>query len=101
MARRHGGASVSDHYASVARQTGRAAPKPPPLPPAARHLWDTWAELHRRRHPGMGGPLPIAHSEIEALTRLKRWPLAPWEVDAIVALDDAYLASEPDTAGTK
>lgn len=90
MATRHGGASLNDHFASVARQTGRKAPAAPALPPEARHLWHTFLELHRTRSSGFG-PSSIRYAEIDAWQRLKRTPLDPWEVDAIVALDEAWM----------
>jgi hypothetical protein len=99
MGRRHGGASVGDHYRAAARQLGKEITKPPPLPPAGAHLWDTFMELMRRRQvsSGMGtAPQPITHQDIAAWSHLKAWPLAPWEVDAVLALDDAFLASQAD-----
>ena len=96
MARQHGGSSVGDHYAAVARQLGKPQLKPPPLPPAATHLWETFIDLARRRGGNGFDPMPITHTEIDAWQRLKQWPLAPWEVDAIAALDDAYFASLAD-----
>ena len=59
-------------------------------------MWDTFVEIARRRQSAGFGPLPITHQELEAWQRNKRWPLAPWEVDAIMALDDAFLASQVD-----
>lgn len=87
----NGGASIADHYKAVARATGRPLPKPPALPPEARYLWDTFVEITRRRQSSGFGRQPITHSEIMAWSTLKQWPLAPWEVDALCALDDAYL----------
>lgn len=100
MAREYsGGSSVGDHVRSARRQRKKEEPKPPPVPPAGVHLWDTFVELSRRRQVavGMGAvPQPITHQDIEAWCRLKAWPLAPWEIDAIVAVDDAYLEAQAE-----
>lgn len=97
MSRQIGGSSAGDHFAAAAKQLGKPKPKAPPLPPCASHLWDTYGELARRRQLAIGmgaAPQPITHQDIMAWVNLKQWPLAPWEVDAIVALDDAYLADQ-------
>lgn len=97
MARRAGGASISDHYEAVARAKGLKKPVAPPLPPELRHLWQTFLELHRARPAGFG-PSPICFAEIDAWQRLKRWPLEPWEVEAIRKLDDLWLEAQRDDA---
>lgn len=86
---------MHDHLASVARQLGRPMPVPPPLPPEVRHLWQTFLELHRTRPSGFGASA-IPYAEIDAWSRLKRLPLDPWEVDAVVELDAAWMDSQAD-----
>lgn len=39
---------------------------------------------------------PITHAEIDAWSRLYRVRLDPWEVDAIRALDDAFLETHSE-----
>lgn len=97
MTRSYGGSSVGDHLKSARRQKGKPEPKAPALPPEAVHLWDTFLELTRRRHGNGFAPLPITHQDIRAWSELKQWPLAPWEIDAILALDDAFLSAQADT----
>lgn len=99
MGQRHGGASLHDHLASVARQLGRKMPAAPALPPEVRHLWQTFLELHRTRPAGFGAS-PIAFAEIDAWSRLKRTPLDPWEVDAIVALDREWMDAQAGDSET-
>ena len=99
MTKRHNGASLNDHFAAVARQTGRKMPEPPALPPEARHLWQTFLELHRTRPSGFGASA-ITFTEIDAWQRLKRTPLDVWEVDSICALDDAFLEVSADDGAT-
>lgn len=82
----------------AARKGRRAAPKGPPLPEEGRHLWNAFTRLHRRRSGTGFGANALALSEIEAHARLYRQPLLAWEVDAICALDDAYLRSRVEEA---
>jgi hypothetical protein len=84
---------VADHYAAVARATGKPVQQAPTLAPEMRPLWWTFIALHRARSGGGMGENPIQFTEIEAWCRLSRVALEPWEVDVIGLLDDAYLES--------
>ena len=65
----------------------------PSVPPELAHLWQAFADLHRSRAMGFSsGPIPL--TEIEAWLRLNG--VGSMEetreyVDAVRALDDAYL----------
>ena len=98
MARDAGGSSVGDHIKAAKRQTGKPPPKAPPLPAEATHLWDTFIEVAARRQNSGWGPLPITHQQLESWSRLKAWPLAPWEVDAIMALDSTFMAVDAEAS---
>ena len=100
MMRRHGGASLNDHFASVARQTGKKMPEPPALPPEVRHLWHTFLELHRTRPSSGFGPSAITFVEMDAWQRLMRMPLEVWEVGAIRQLDDVWIESTAESGAT-
>ncbi|WP_424813570.1 phage tail assembly chaperone [Roseococcus sp. YIM B11640] len=67
----------------------------PPKPEAAAYLWDWFLEMHRARGGGMG-PAAITHQDIEAWGRLKGVRLAPWELEAIQALDGTWLAVQAE-----
>jgi len=67
----------------------------PELPPHAAHLWEYFTELSRKRVMGFNGPASLQFVDIEAWGRLKRVRLDPWELDAILTLDDLFLASLP------
>lgn len=41
----------------------------------------------------MSGPNPLEWADFQAFVGLARFPLAPWEIDLIERLDDAWLAS--------
>lgn len=63
----------------------------PPFPTALGYLWKTYFRLRRRCSVGFSGPNPLSWRDIDAFTRQTRFALAPWEVDIIERLDDAYL----------
>lgn len=66
----------------------------PPRPPAVDYLWSIYWRL-RRRNGGNGfGATPVSWQEIDAYLRHARIVLAPWEVEIVEGLDDAYLASK-------
>lgn len=68
----------------------RNAPK---LPPQCGDLWRMFMDLHRSRD-SMGGPIRFVDVHAyEAVTGLK---LAPWELRAIQAADNRYLAREAE-----
>lgn len=72
----------------------RAQLRVPPRPPAYEHLWDAFVRM-RRRKPGapMGGVQPLEMGDIANFLRLTGQRLAPWEVEVIEGLDDAYLGA--------
>lgn len=87
-----GKATVADHLAVVAKVRGRKLDdNAPKLPPEMRYLWRTFVSLHRARGSNGWGPSPIAWSDIDAFCRLTAMTLDPWEVEAIRALDEAFL----------
>lgn len=87
-----GKATLADHLAVVARMTGRSLnDNLPKLPREMRYLWRAFTSLHRARGSNGWGPSPIAWSEIESFCRLTGVALDPWEVEAIRALDEAFL----------
>lgn len=93
MNRQAGGAAVSDHYAALERSGRKAKPKGPTLHPSAVHVWNLFAQVSAARTGSGFGPNPLTYSEIDAFSRLTGWTLDPWEVDAIRALDDAYITA--------
>lgn len=84
---------MADHYAAVARATGAEVAPAPVLPAALAYLWNHFASLHRCRGGNGFGPNPISWSEIKAYCDVTRTALCSWEVEAIRALDDEFLAS--------
>ncbi|CAB4122375.1 hypothetical protein UFOVP32_14 [uncultured Caudovirales phage] len=100
MGRSAGGASVADHLAAVAKKRKRKIALAPSVPTEALHLWNLFTRLNSTRTGNGFGPNPISFLEMESFCRLTGEVLDPWEVHAIRALDDAYLAiSNESTKG--
>lgn len=88
------GASNGDPNA-IARLAG------PPLPETLVYLWRWYLELRAVQHSGLNGPEPINHTQLLAWQQNTGRSLAPWEVDAIIALDtSARRAMTPSRSGT-
>lgn len=58
-----------------------------------RFLWSSFLQLHRARSANGFGYNPIAYVEIDAWSRLMQLRLDPWEIEALRALDDAFIES--------
>lgn len=63
----------------------------PTLPEAGRLLWGFYVDLAGTRTYHNAGPNPISYAEIEAWRRAHRWPLEPYHIDIIRALDAVWL----------
>lgn len=71
---------------AAGRITDAAAHRFPPLGEGA---WAAFWAIERTRQGGMGGAQAFTYAEIEAWTRLADQALAPWEVEALTAMDSA------------
>ena len=58
------------------------------------YLWQLFLQLSRTRGNTGYGLLPLSLVEIEAWTRLMCCPILPWELQAMLLLDSAYMASQ-------
>lgn len=74
--------------AAVLASLAGGAPK---VPEGATPLWNAFCELDAARTWHAHGPNPIAFTEIEAWSRLTRWPLEPRHVAMLRAMDLALL----------
>jgi len=93
--RRPDGATEREHLLSVERQTGRrpAALDGPELPVDGAHVWYWFLELSAGRGSDGFGPNQIAWLDLLAWTTLTGAIIRPAEVEAIMALDRAWLAA--------
>lgn len=87
----------------IAKQTGVLAPElehPVHLPLEAEHLWRWYADLDAGRSAGFDLN-PISWSDMRAYFALHRLRPKPWELQALRALDDAYLGSRTNAPTQK
>lgn len=62
------------------------------LPDGCALLWHAFIDLRRSAVSNGFGPARITYQDIGAYRRETATALAPWEVDAIIRADSAYLA---------
>lgn len=65
----------------------------PPMPAGAVYLWNAFMRLSSRRGSSGWGPLMISWPEIDAFQRLSWVRLAPFEIEIIERLDEAWLGA--------
>lgn len=63
----------------------------PDFPREVAYLWTIYHRLRRRVSAGFAGPNPIGWEHIDAFVRRSGFQLAPWEVELIEMIDDAFL----------
>lgn len=65
----------------------------PRLPRPTAYLWNYFQDLHSGRPSNGFGPSRLPRSEIRAWEETEGFRLAPWEVRAIVRLDQEWFAA--------
>jgi len=55
-------------------------------------MWVYFQQLHRRREYSDFGPRPLSWLAIQAWQNVRRLSLEPWEIEAILTLDETYFA---------
>ena len=66
------------------------------MPKALAYLFLSYMRIRRRKGGGFG-VTPIEWPDIDAFVRNSQFRLAPWEIEVIESLDDAFLAANnPD-----
>lgn len=63
------------------------------VPPACQQLWAWFSDLTRVRTYHAAGPNPIGYAEIEAYARATGTLLRSQDVDALRALDEAFIVA--------
>jgi hypothetical protein len=91
------GGTLRDAFKAYRRMKHRPHPderEPVRKPEAVFYLYRWFQEIARGRPVGgMGVFMPIPPSEILAWATLRRITLQGWEMEAVMALDGAFLAS--------
>ena len=70
----------------------------PACPAELGHVWRWFAELNARRPRGEGDH-PISYAEIDAWARLSGIQARPFEVAALLAVDNAFLSANEKPRG--
>ena len=99
--RRPDGTTERDHLVAYQQSTGKTPDElhVPPLPAGTQALWAAFCDLNGARLPSAsGGISSIAMSEIAAWQQLHGVDLRSWEVDTILAIDQAALAALSEKA---
>ncbi len=95
------GASEGAHLRQAAKALGRdlgtdIEPEPD-FPVIASHIWGWFLDLNPARQTGAMGPGAITYESIEVYSRMHRLWMRPWEVSALRAVDDCFLAVASET----
>jgi hypothetical protein len=99
--RRPDGTTERDHLVAYQRATGKTPDElhVPPVPAGTQALWAAFCDLNAARLPSSNGAVSaIALSEIAAWQQLHGVELVSWEVDSILAIDQAALAALSEKA---
>lgn len=90
------GCSLREHLNNAWEQSGimpAELAEAPPLPAPGAYLWEYFVDLHNRRANNGFGHVPLTFLEVEAWKSARRRSLDDWELDAILDIDTAYIAS--------
>mgnify|MGYP003578108817 FL=1 len=71
----------------------------PEFPRELGYLWRVYHRIRRRMAGGFAAPNPIGWQEIDAFVRQTKFRLAPWEIELLETIDDAFL--QPQLAALK
>lgn len=69
-------------------------------PADAVYLFEIFVDLSQSRIDFGLGPRAISYTEIEAFMRVTHTPLEPWEIEAVLELDRAFLEYYRGSRGT-
>lgn len=88
------------HLAEVADKLpdAKAALVPPPVDPADAWLGPAFEALEASRQAGLGGPRPLAWSEVESWLRVTGTPVTHEDLATLRAMDGATLAHAHETS---
>lgn len=90
---RKDGSTLRQNLQQAERSTGKALIDEPDIPFCTAHVWEWFWQLNDSRPEGFSNAGPLSFSEIAAWAGLTGSAPRPWEVEALKAMDRAYLAS--------
>ena len=88
------GTTVREHLEQVERQLGykpTELEEPNEFPSVVTYIWAVFCRLSNRRTSNETGVNPISFTEIKAWKDLLEVKTQPWEIEAILKLDEVYL----------
>jgi len=88
------GITKRQHLEQIERQLGRKPielVEPCVLPSVVAYIWAAFCRLSNRRTSSETGVNPITFTEINAWKELLEVKVKPWEIEAILELDEVYL----------
>ena len=96
------GKTKLDHLIQVEESTGREHVPETYIPFEAEHLWNWfWQLSNARGSSGFGGASPLCFTEIRAWIEVTGLTVRPWEIDAIRAMDGAYMQAQAEMSKAK
>lgn len=78
-------------YERQAKVTPEELIPPVEFPKMLSYIWSAFIQLSERRPQGFNGPLPISYEQIHSWKILTDQVLKPRDIDAILAVDRAYM----------
>lgn len=92
---RKDGTSLRAHLETLRDQHGVDHPllKQQAVPFGAEELWRIFWDLNRGRQNAGFGPSKLSYTDIHAWSVLMSYPIAPWQVDAVMKLDAAFMGA--------
>ena len=91
------GQALREHLEQVEAATGTPQIEEPDVPSVGAYLWGWFWALSPRRGRAFG-LAPLTFADMAAWATLMREQPAPWEIEAIMAMDQVYLAEASKAA---
>ena len=95
------GKTKLDHLIQVEEATGRSHVPDVEIPLHGSHIWDWFWTLSNARGSSGFGASPLCFTEIRAWIEVTGVSVHPWEIDAIRAMDGAYMQAQAEMSKAK
>lgn len=87
------GTTWREHLEQLEKYVGRPQIEESEPPKGVEYVFKWFFSLNRCRGSNGFALLPLGYSELQAWSRLTRTELAPWEAEALIAMDETYRAT--------